>query len=233
MTERKLHPWDELDRQGEKLRPAHVYAAERDWPGYFTAVAGKPARETCLKALDRFEAEGLEKEASPHAVDLGCGEGRDTAELLRRGWRVTAIDGHPEAFERLLSRPDLVGRERLRVIHAAFETCGRELAACDGVRLVNASFALAFCRPEHFEELWSGIERVLVPRGRFAGQFFGERDTWASLADRSHHTREQVMGLLRRFEVEELREEESEGRDAGGQAKHWHVFHVVARRLSE
>lgn len=233
MTERKLHPWDELDRQGEKLRPAHVYAAERDWPGYFAAVAGKSARETCLKALELLASEGLRMDPPPHAIDLGCGEGRDTSVLLARGWRVTAIDGHPEAFERLLSRPDLVNRERLVTLHAAFEGLGARLGERGTAMLVNASFALPFCRPRDFAELWSGIERVLSGGGRFAGQFFGERDTWAVLPDRTHHTREQVESLLARFEVEELREEESEGKDAGGQAKHWHVFHIVARRRSE
>jgi trans-aconitate methyltransferase len=41
------------------------------------------------------------------AVDLGCGAGRDTAELLRRGWRVLAIDAEAEAIRRLLERRDL------------------------------------------------------------------------------------------------------------------------------
>ena len=33
------------------------FAAEFDWPGYFNAVEGKPARETLVKALTLFEAE--------------------------------------------------------------------------------------------------------------------------------------------------------------------------------
>jgi hypothetical protein len=78
--------------------------------------------------------------------------------------------------------------------------------------------------------MWSLIVEAILPGGRFAGQFFGERDTWASLPDRSHHTHDQVRELLAKFTVEEFREEESEGNDAHGKPKHWHVFHVVARR---
>jgi SAM-dependent methyltransferase len=61
----------------------------------FYAAAGTDPRETLLDALDRFEAE---KRAPGTAVDLGCGTGRDTLELLRRGWRVVAIDSQPEAI---------------------------------------------------------------------------------------------------------------------------------------
>ena len=63
------------------------------WGLYF-AVAGDDPRPTLLDALRRFDAPGL-------AVDLGAGTGRDTAELLRRGWRVFAIDREPQAVERL------------------------------------------------------------------------------------------------------------------------------------
>ncbi|MEC4815643.1 MAG: methyltransferase domain-containing protein [Scytonema sp. PMC 1069.18] len=44
---------------------------------------------------------------SRFAVDLGCGDGRDTVELLRQGWRVLAIDGEAEAIARLLNRPNI------------------------------------------------------------------------------------------------------------------------------
>ena len=162
------------------------------------------------------------------AVDLGCGEGRDTAELLRRGWRVVAIDGHPFALELVRARRDLAAGARLELRLEAFEAVRVPRA-----RLVNASFSLPFCRPEAFGRLWEEIAGAVEPGGRFAGQFFGERDGWAGLADRSHHRREEVLWLLREFEVEELKEEERDGKDAQENPKHWHVFHVVAKRLGD
>jgi len=64
-----------------------------EWSRYYDAVSDDP-RETLLDALDRFDAPGV-------AADLGCGTGRDTVELLRRGWQVVAIDSEEEAIRRL------------------------------------------------------------------------------------------------------------------------------------
>lgn len=227
---RKLHPWGELarDPRATPLRSAQVYAAERDWPGYFAAVAGKPPRETLIEALRRFEIDGgpgVSPGSRSLAIDLGCGEGRDTAELLRRGWRVLAIDGHPEAIERIDARPDLVHRERLTLSQHLLEHV--ELPSA---RLLNCSFTLPFCDPPAFPRLWRQIVSAIEPGGRFAGQFFGDRDTWATLPDRTHHTRAQVEALLQPFELELFQEEEKDGVDAQHVVKHWHLWHVVGMK---
>src|SRR5205823_4501010 len=65
------------------------------WRRYFDHAGAEP-RETLLDAMRRFDAPGL-------AVDLGCGTGRDTRELLRGGWSVLAIDREQEAIDRLLA----------------------------------------------------------------------------------------------------------------------------------
>jgi SAM-dependent methyltransferase len=200
------------------------FAAVRDWPGYYAAVLGKPPRETLLFALDLFDAEGRE---GGTAVDLGCGEGRDTLELLRRGWRVLAIDGEAAAFEHLSTRVPAPAAERLRTLVSAMED-----APWGEVDLVNSSFTLPFCDPARFGPLWTRLAGSIRPGGRFAGQFFGDRDTWARCADRSHHTRAQVEAMLEAFECEQFREDEKDDTDALGTLKHWHVFHIVARKRS-
>ena len=68
-----------------------------EWSAYYDAVRDRPPHETLLEALESFAEPGL-------AVDLGCGEGRDTAELLRRGWHVVAIDAEAEAIARVRAR---------------------------------------------------------------------------------------------------------------------------------
>ena len=83
------------------------------WGRYFD-LAGDDPRPTLLDALDRFAAPGL-------AVDLGAGTGRDTAELLRRGWSVIAIDGEPEAIERLHALVGGPSRARLETRVGRFE----------------------------------------------------------------------------------------------------------------
>lgn len=213
---------------GNPPHPAHVYAAQRDWPSYFDRVAGKPPRETLVAALDAFDAAGTpagHRTTPPLAIDLGCGEGRDTAELLRRGWRVLAIDGHPDGLRRLGER-DLEHPDRLEIRHAPFEHLELPRAA-----LVNASFCLPFCPPDHFAALWKTIVDAIEPGGRFAGQLFGDRDDWASIPDRSHQTRAEAEMLLNAdFTIERFEEVEDEGKDALDNPKHWHRFDVVAIR---
>ncbi len=188
----------------------------RPWGRYFR-LAATDARPTLLDAVERFPAPGL-------AVDLGAGTGRDTAELLRRGWSVLAVDREQEAIDRL---HELVGPSsgRLETRVARFEDA--EWPVCD---LVNASFSLPFTRREAFTDLWERIAGSIRPGGRFCGQFFGERDDWSRTGIVAH-TRLEVGELLAPFEVELLDEFDGDGTTVIGKTKHWHVFHVVARKL--
>ena len=205
-----------------QLQPAGEIPLQREWPRYYDAVKGDP-RDTLLRALEQFDAEPAPDEPRS-AVDLACGEGRDTAELICRGWRVLAIDGHPEGLRRLRARPDLEDHPRLSVVQAMMEDA--EIPVSD---LVVASFALPFCRPSRFAELWGRILAGIRPGGRFCGQFFGDRDSWAEIPDRTHHTRAEVDRLLAPLEIEHFEEAEKDGTDALGAPKHWHVFHIVGR----
>jgi len=212
------------DSQTNDHQDANVYATSRDWAEYFEAIEGREPRETVLEAIRLFDADP--GDSIRFAVDLGCGEGRDSAALLRAKWKVHAIDGHPDGIRRLLARNDLGAPKNLSTQLAPFESV--ELPECD---LLNASFSLPFCNPDHFDRLWSQIVRSIRSGGRFSGQLFGNRDTWASIADRSHHTKHQVEQYLLPFEVELLKEEEREGQDCNGIEKHWHLYHIVARKL--
>ncbi|NMG05563.1 class I SAM-dependent methyltransferase [Brasilonema sp. UFV-L1] len=203
---------------------------ERDWSAYYNAVVGRPPRDTLLKALGYFDIESLNRNEtsvlySRFAVDLGCGEGRDTVELLRRGWRVLAMDGEAEAIARLLERPD-INRQLLETRVVAFQ----DVMLPESVDLVNASFSLPFCSPESFPSLWEKIISSLRSGGRFCRQLFGNHDSWAIYASMNHHTRQQVEMLLQPFEIEILQEEDHPGKTPIGEEKHWHIFHIVARK---
>ncbi|MSP67163.1 MAG: class I SAM-dependent methyltransferase [Alphaproteobacteria bacterium] len=197
---------------------------EKTWTDYYAAVAGRPPRETLVLALDRWQGEHAGAAGTPFAVDLGCGEGRDTVELLRRGFRVLAIDPSPTGLARLTARPDLVPVGRLATRQARMEDA--EWEAAD---IVNASFALPFCACDRFPAFWRRLVASLRPGGRFAGQFFGPDDDWASptltILDRPA-----LEVLLAPFELERFDEQNSPGHDAKGVAKHWHLFQVVARK---
>jgi tellurite methyltransferase len=178
-----------------------------------------------LLALDRFDAEPVAADRDRLAVDLGCGEGRDTVELLRRGWRVLAVDNEPDAIARLGKRVAAEDHERLEMLVSSFEDATWPAAA-----LVNSSFALPFCAPELFADVWDRIVASLHAGGRFSGQLFGERDEWAGDPTLSVHGRSEVEDLLAPFAIERFDEVEEDGQTALGAPKHWHVFHIVARK---
>jgi SAM-dependent methyltransferase len=189
-----------------------------DWTGFYDATGDEP-RATLLDALDRFEQPGL-------AVDLGSGTGRDTAELVHRGWHVIAIDGEPEAMERLAARTDL-DHSQVTTQVARFEQ-----ATWPPVDLVNSSFSLPFVPADDFGDVWSRIVDSLRAGGRFCGHLFGDRDTWASQGV-TCFTRSEVEALLSGLSVERLDEEEEDSQDARGTPKHWHLFHIVACRTPQ
>ena len=188
---------------------------------YHAATRAGGPRKTLLAALDAFAPK------TGFALDLGCGTGRDTVELLRRGWRTLAVDAEADAIAELKARPEAVSAgDRLETQAARFESIA--LPACD---LVNSSFALPLCGTEAFPALWQRIRAVLNPGGRIACQLFGPRDSWAGRQrPPAIHGRAAVDALLRGMAVEMLDEEETDAVTPRGQPKHWHIFHVVARK---
>ncbi len=222
------------------------FAADFDWPGYFNAVEGKPARETLVKALTLFEGEDAKggKKRERTAIDLGCGEGRDTRELLRRKgrarWMLFVTDGSARGVDILLDslRPAEHARvcavqcvmESLPRIYPGSVPVGLKERATEQVDLVNASFSLPFCPMRELPKLWAWIDRRIKPGGRFAGQLFGDRDTWAHARKTTGISRTKVERMFRGYVFEELREEEKDDQTSMGELKHWHVFHIVARK---
>lgn len=190
----------------------------RNWREYYRRTGERPPRATLLFALDRFETPGT-------AVDLGCGGGRDVVEMLRRGWTVYGVDPAESASEETLARPDLPTTGAFHFINARSDQA--EWPAND---LTNSSFALPICPPEIFPQLWRNITERLNPGGRFSGQFYGLRDSWFGRDGMTFHSREDLDALLKGWDVELLDEEEHDGVTPRGHAKHWHIWHVVARR---
>jgi tellurite methyltransferase len=187
---------------------------------YHTAVAGRPPRPTLLRALAAFDSENR----VGFAVDLGAGEGRDTIALLQRGWSVLAIDSDATALTHLRARRDLQPGARLVTLHGSFID-----TAWPQADLVNASFALPLCPVERFPELWMRLRVSLLPDGCFAGQLYGERDSWAGRPGLTVHSRDAARALLEGWTIEMFEEEETDAITPRGEAKHWHIFHIVAR----
>jgi SAM-dependent methyltransferase len=186
---------------------------------YWDRHGDKPPRATLLRALEGFGGR------TGAAVDLGCGIGRDTLPLLRAGWHVLAIDREAQAIARLTERAaaeDLAARLTTRI--AAIEDVA--IPPCD---LVVASFSL-FGLGEALPRVWSRLAAALRPGGRFAGQFLGPEDSWAGRPGMAVVDRTRLEAMLAGWRIELCDEERSPAVTPSGEAKLWHLWHVVARR---
>ena len=191
--------------------------------GVYRWTSRRPPRELLLRTLDHIDWEGKSRRTRT-AVEIGFGAGTDSLELLRRGWRVVAIDQRQAALKFLSGRVPSRHRSALTLKASPME--GLSVPRAD---LVYASFSLPFCDPERFPALWTSIRRALVPGGHFAGQLFGDRDEWAGKRPMGFHTLRQIRALSRGYRVELLRETEEQGQSYEG-PKHWHFFDLILEK---
>ena len=201
--------------------------AEHNWEAYYESLNGREPRPLFVQVLAKFPSGSSSYMLGQrHAVDLGCGDGTETLALLEAGWSVLAIDSEPAAIDHVQSKAAAEYHPRLETMVAGFEDL--HLPATD---LVYAGYSLPFCKPAAFDDLWDKITSSIKPGGRFAGQLFGIRDSWADEPEMIFHSAEQAAALLvRGFEVEFLEEIEKDGEAFSG-PKHWHVFDIIARKL--
>ncbi|MBW3541681.1 MAG: methyltransferase domain-containing protein [Planctomycetes bacterium] len=117
--------------------------------------------------------EWLAPHAGERVLDLGCGDGALTVELLAAGCEVVGVDSSPEQV-------------------AAARTAGIDARVCDARHLdfdrefdaVFSNAVLHWIKPPG--SVISGVVRALVPGGRFVGEFGGKGNVTAihaALAD--------------------------------------------------
>lgn len=198
-------------------------AGEMSWDDYYQKIQGRAPRPLLKDVLRAFATEN--SQGPLDAIDLGCGDGTETLALLARGWNVLAIDGEPVAIKRLLEKLPAATHSHLETLVAKFEDL--VLPPAD---LIHASLSLPFCQPEYFDAFWKKIVSAVKPGGRFAGQFFGVNDSWATESEMTFHTKDQVRAMFEKFEVESFVELEEDGQAVSG-PKHWHIFTVIARKI--
>lgn len=195
---------------------------ETHWPDYYAVTADRPAWETTRLAADAF---GPLSHGARVAVDLGCGAGRDTRDLLRRGWRVIAVDQQPAAIEVIRS---LIGPgEDARLTGVVADVGTYEVPAAD---LVIANLVLPFLAGPAYPATWERITSAVRPGGRIAAMVFGDRDGWADDPTMTCASPETVRSFLHGFELEHWDVGEEDRPTALGEMHHWHRIDVVARR---
>ncbi|MCA1839374.1 MAG: class I SAM-dependent methyltransferase [Actinomycetota bacterium] len=188
------------------------------WTKYFAATDNQPVHPM-FHFLDPLMPH------SGRAIDLGCGAGRGSVWLLEHGLQTIAVDISQEALDHLEAKlpPDA----DIQLIRSSFQDL--DLAALGPFDVIVAAFTLFFLPPDDYPKFWRSLVQTLKPAGLFAGQFLGVNDSWSDQG-LTIHDRAAVEELLQPFEVLLLEEEEKDGPTALGDIKHWHAFHVIARK---
>jgi SAM-dependent methyltransferase len=201
---------------GDPVEPTP--GAESRWEKFVAATRDEPPWPRLVRAAEMFESVG-------DALDVGAGAGRDTAFLLDHGWRVTAIDSSPSALKAL----ERFAHHNLRVVSTQVEAF-----VPSAYDLVNAQNSLPFIGPEQFAMTVQRLRDSVRPNGVLAATFFGKRDEWnVAGTNLTFSTRAEIEELFHDWDVIELTEVEEDGRVATGAPKHWHLYHLIARRASK
>jgi tellurite methyltransferase len=193
--------------------------SESSWREFIRITSGEPPWPRLVRAAEMFGRPG-------DALDVGPGGGRDTRYLLRHEWRVTAVDASLSAAAALRRLP----RQRnLFIVVSAIEDFEPT-----GYDLVNAQFSLPFVPPGHFDATVRRLRDSVRTGGIIAATFFGKHDDWNVAGnDLSFSARADIERMFRGWELVELTEIDEDGHTADGAPKHWHVFHLIARRIAE
>jgi len=153
----------ETEHQGEGMRSTDGEGLDRlldEQLAYYRALAADylnqgldlPGGGEMTEALDAFQPTGS-------VLELACGPGVWTGQLLRYAAHVTAVDASPEMLAIAEAR---VGRERVRFIQADLFTWKPDRR----YDVVFIGFWLSHVPAERFESFWSVVADCLKPDGR-------------------------------------------------------------------
>jgi len=188
------------------------------WKEYYAKKELKPS-ESLIKALTYFDTTVFKNQT---AIDLGCGNGRDTLFLLSKGFNVYAIDSSPDSIKIINENISQKDREKLILECTSFNEANWRNAL-----LINASYCLPFCKKENFKSVWSNLEKSIQSNGIFTGHFFGVNDDWKDL---KLLERNEIDRMLNNFEILFFDEQEMDKESCTGPIKHWHIFEVIAKK---
>lgn len=191
---------------------------KQNWSDYFKNTIDKSPSALLVEAVDYVTYKNK-------AIDIGGGALNDARYLLAKGFETTVIDQDKEVGK----IAETISSDKLYCHIVSFTDYDFPANKFD---LASAMYALPFSGDKDFEKVLMNIKQSLVQDGIFVGNFFGTNDAWSGRPNLVFHTKEQVEDLFSDFEIISFQEKEYDGKTADGEPKHWHVFNVIARKLS-
>lgn len=212
---------DEIDGKFEKTRNTGNYWNEEIDERYYLDTKDREVYRSIQRIVRELEP-GI-------AIEFGPGAGIETKFLLENGWNVKCIDIFEESEKRI--RDNLSEDEKLRFNFekSEFESVDLEREKYD---LAVGYYSLYFCRKDRFLEFFEKITNSLKSGGILMCNLLGQNDEWVKNRNNmTFFSKEELNSLLEKnYEVEVLKEIESDGKIADGTPKHWHIFTIRARK---
>lgn len=190
---------------------------------YLVNNLGRTPRKLYLQAINNIQAVKNELPAPPVAVDIGCGVGIETADLVQRGFTVYAIEKEPDLIQ---ETKNLIGNSsKVEFLIRPLE----EIIDLPRASFVYAYHTLHFCDSFHFNRLWKTVTESVLPSGVFAGSFFGMHDDWVKAGKATGITVDQIRTYLAGFEILHLNEIDQTDSSRGNEER-WNFVDVIARK---
>lgn len=185
-----------------------------NWNNYLEQTQGKNPRPLVVRALSYVQNRGV-------ALDLGCGALNDAPTLIEAGFStIDAVDSNP-------SIKDIADKfPKITFYPTTFDAFEFPVQRYD---LVNAQYALPFAGI-HFSSVWEQLTNSLKSGGIFTGQLFGSNDGWNDGSHPEIVFHSEPNALFSDFEILSMEEETVDKILASGTKKHWHLFHIIARK---
>lgn len=202
-----------------------LYIKSNRWEGYYINKLNEPAREFIVQALKTIP----NPKSGDIALDLGAGVGHETLLLLEKNYNVIALDKQKIAFDFMYKRPEITQyKDRLKTIIASFEDL--DFTLLPDLDMVIASFSIPFVNPKNFDDFWTHLVDKIKSNGYFIGNMFDPGFTTFNEKDRSvmsFHTKQQTIGLLKKFTILSFKEVKEAAKDPG---KYVHHYEIIAQK---
>lgn len=190
---------------------------ENKWFDYYKKVASREP-DSILKLVinNHCPIDGI-------AYDMGCGAGDDTKYLLKKGFKVIAVDKEPSAIEFIKST--IKNNDNLTLQNNSFEQL--VIAKCN---LIFGRASFPFCNPKYFNTFWNRMRKSLKKNGILCGTLFGDKDAWSTSNELTFISHENWSNLLKGFEILYFDEQEFDGATALENKKHWHIYYFILKK---
>jgi SAM-dependent methyltransferase len=190
-----------------------------DWPKYINKTKGGPPRRLLVHALNFVQ----NKDA---ALDIGAGALNDSIYLLQNGFgKIIALDK--------VDLSELTTEFEGKAFSFIKDNISDYAFPEKTFDLINAQYFLPFIPAKELGRVMNDAKKSLKHNGIFTGQFFGPRDSWSFQKGVSTHSKTEVEKLLENLDILFFNEEEKDDTTVSGAEKHWHIFHFIAKKVSD